>query len=122
MDNYDEQTYFAITDIVGYSALTMKNIAKDFGVSIDDIYEFITSEEIYQIINEKSVGIDEEGFPIINEKIHCDIVDTLVLRIHNMSMARGASEGYLECAWDEELNDMVFWLSDKGQEYYNSKS
>ena len=35
-------------------------------------------------------------------------------------MSQLAAQGYVECAWDDEKNKMVFWVDDKKDQTYNN--
>jgi len=35
----------------------------------------------------------------------------VLFRSHNVGLAKLASKGLVECAWDNETNEMIFWAN-----------
>jgi hypothetical protein len=41
--------------------------------------------------------------------------------MYEVGLARLAAQGFVECAWDDEKEEMIFWLADKNQTTINNK-
>lgn len=111
---------FCITNIDGYIGTLVSNVAEEMAVSAEDrseICDFITKAQVLTIIEEQCLGYTENNEPVIDNESHTKIIETIICSVQNTVLAQLASEGFLDCAWDDELNDMVFWLSDKGKEH-----
>jgi hypothetical protein len=42
--------------------------------------------------------------------------------MYNIALAKLASSGEIECAWDSDINDMIFWVTDSSAKYKASKN
>lgn len=106
----DNRTY-ALTDVHGY-AFDMRLAAADHiceNNDEDDLDSYISINQILNIIEEQNLGYDDENRPLINQQITEDIFETIAVWIHNVGISKLAGLNLIECAWDSELNDMVFW-------------
>lgn len=107
----DNRTY-ALTDVHGY-AFDMRSAAADHicedSSSTEDLNNYISIDQIINIIEDESLGLDDENRYLLNEETNEKIFDTIAIWIHNIGMSKLAGQDLLECAWDDELNDMVFW-------------
>jgi len=114
---------FKIVDMDGFAQHVIKCAAKEVGAAnTDEVFEYITTNEVSNLIVENCSAVDKDDNILIDYEHFTDCLHAVIQRIQNSAIAQLASEGYLDCAWDDELNNMVFWLSDKGQEYNNSYS
>ena len=113
-DNNEEQMV-SVVDMEGCIEHLATSLSKEFSpeATSDDVYVFCSRKQIESIINDSCLGFDEDDNPIINAKIYAEICDSIFQTVQNASLAKLASEGHLECAWDDDLNDMVFWLPDE---------
>ena len=55
---------------------------------------------------------DDESI-YLNMIVYENIVETITYQVYGAALSKLAASGFLKCAWDEKLNDMVFWVSDK---------
>jgi len=53
---------------------------------------------------------------IINEKIFTEIIEAMNGRLVSNILANLASKGHIESAYDEKLNDFVFWVNEDNEE------
>lgn len=114
---------FKIVDMDGFAQHVIKCAAKEMEIAnTDEVFEYITTNEVSNLIVENCSDVDENDDILIDTEHFNDCITAVIQRIQNSVVAQLASEGYLDCAWDDELNDMVFWLSKKGEEYNNSHS
>lgn len=112
---FDDQDIFSVTQVEGYCVTVAKAVADELSSDLNDLYNYCSLNEIQSILQEKCLGHNESNEPLINSEVHINIMESVLQRVQNVAIAKLASEGFLECAWDEELNDMVFWLNDSKQ-------
>lgn len=108
MENY------SIIDLEGYAKAMRDGAAssfeKDYTENLDD---FITIPQVINMIKENTLGLDEEGNYLINEDIFDDVFNNIREQLYEVALAKLAAKGLIECAWDDESNDMVFWLANE---------
>lgn len=113
---------YSIIDLNGYAQTIRENAAKSFTQEYsENLDEFITIQQIIGLINEYNVGRDEENNYLITESNFNDIFESVRDRLYTVGLARLAAKGLVECAWDDETNDMVFWLSSAGEKHINNR-
>lgn len=109
MENY------SIVDIDSFASLLRENVAKSFSEDYsENLDEFISIEQTIDLVEQHSLGQDDDGCHIINEEVFNDIFNDLREWLYGVGLSKLAAKGFVECAWDDECNEMVFWLSDKG--------
>lgn len=103
--------FYAIINPVQYSKDIRDFAAQELYVSQEDLDNYITIPQITNILAENSCGTDPEynNAYVIDDKIHGKIFSAICVWIQNTALAKLAAENLLECAWDENLNEMVFW-------------
>ena len=100
------------------SSLAEEYLGKIKKYSDKDLDGIVTLNQVESIISEKSIEIDEESKYIIDADIFEDIFDEVRNLIYQSAMSQLAAKGYIECAWDDEKNKMIFWVDkEKGQTY-----
>ena len=106
---------YTIIDMSGMIDHIIKEVCEYFNTEedIEEVLAYCSLDEIETIIQDNSVEKDENGRSVITIESYNQIIDDVINRIQSVVLARLASEGHLECAWDDELNDMVFWLPDE---------
>lgn len=114
---------FSISDMSGFVA-TIRNgaaesICEDFTENLDD---FVTLPQIKQLVINQSIGQDETGCYLITEEIFDNIFEDIRNSIYQAGLAKLAASNKIECAWDDELNDMVFWLNSNTHGHQNISS
>ena len=114
-DNNEEEQMMSVVDMEGCVEHLADSIAKEYSpdTKAEDVFHFCSRQQIESIINESCLGYDEDDNPIISVEIYAEVCDKIFQTVQSASLAKLASEGYLECAWDNDLNDMVFWLPDE---------
>lgn len=116
--------FYAITDIDGY-ATQMRKAAGEFisKDNQDNLEEYISIGQIINLVNEHCLGYDDNDRPILDEETNEFLFESTVDWIHNVGLAKLASQGLVECAWDDKTNEMTFWTPTKNKETKNeSKS
>lgn len=77
--------------------------------SKEDLDIYISTNQVIDFVKEKCVGINENDQYILDEDSNEDIFESVRIRIYNVGLAKLAAKGVIECAWDNEENEMVFW-------------
>jgi hypothetical protein len=107
---------YSITDLPRYAECVREGAANQLIENYsDNLDEFISINQVINLIKDKSIGLDESENLLINEDIHNSIHEDIQDWIFNVGLAKLAAAGKIECAWDDDQNDMVFWAaSDNG--------
>lgn len=107
MDNEN----YAIFDLEGYASQMREVAASNISDSYhnDNLDDYITIKQIINILNKECIGFDEKNRPVIDEAINEAIFEQVSIWIHNLGLARLAAKDLVECAWDNDTNEMVFW-------------
>lgn len=113
---------YSIIDLNGYAKTIREGAAKSFSETYtENLDEFITIEQIIELIKESSIGLDEDNNYLITQEIFDQLFDDVRERLYSVGLSRLAAKGLVECAWDDEANEMVFWLSDAGEKQTNNR-
>jgi hypothetical protein len=112
MDN----NIYSIIDLDGYAASIRDFAAKSFLENYEEnLDDYISVEQVKSIIIGYSLGQDDEFNYLLNEEVFNDTFEDVREWIFNVGVAKLASKGLVECAWDDESNEMVFWCKDDEQ-------
>lgn len=84
-----------------------KSLKEDYAENLD---EYISLQQVYNIIAKESVGLDDEDRYILSEESNEVIFENIRVWIYNCGLAKLAGNDMIECAWDDESNEMVFWV------------
>lgn len=113
---------YSIIDLEGYAKSMREGAASSFEADYtENLDEFITINQVINLIKKNNLGKDEEGNFIINEEIFEDIFNDIRDWLYGVGLAKLAANGYIECAWDNEANDMTFWLPNKDKTNISTK-
>lgn len=101
---------FAITNLHGY-AYDLRQTAADTLCpdNTSNIDEYINLNEMINLVKEKCLGFDDQDRPIINETVNEEIFEETSVWITNIGLSKLAGQDLIECAWDNKLNEMIFW-------------
>jgi len=114
--------YYAITDLDGYASTIREGAAKSFAEDYtENLDDFVSIEQIKNLIKSTCQYDDDTGEMLITEDIYNDTFDEVRELIYSAGLSKLAAKGYVECAWDDEENKMIFWLADKDQTSISSK-
>jgi hypothetical protein len=109
-----EGEVYCVINLEKYAEYMRKNAAISFAENYEDsLDDFVTIPQSCNIIKENSIGQDEEGRCLLDDKAHEKISEALRVRIYNVGVSKLAAEGHLECAWDDEKNEMIFWAKEE---------
>ena len=113
---------YSIIDLKGYAQTIREGAAKSFTENYEEnLDEFISIDQIIGLINEHNVGRDDEDNYLITEDNFNEIFEEVRNRLYTVGLSRLAAKGLVECAWDDESNEMVFWLSDAGETHIKNR-
>lgn len=113
------QVFYAMSEIYSiintekYAAYVRKRAALSYAENYkEDLDEFVTIGQVCKLIKEFSIGNDENGKYLISEDGYDKLLEAIKLRLYNCGLSKLAVSGHLECAWDDQKNEMIFWSSD----------
>jgi hypothetical protein len=113
---------YAIINLEGYAdemrTFAAKNICDNYNV---DLNEYISIQQMINLIKENCIGCDNNQRPLINEDINIKIFEETSVWIHSVGLARLAAKDLIECAWSDEDNAMVFWAKENQENKNESK-
>jgi hypothetical protein len=105
---------YSIIDLEGYAKAMRDGAASSFEKDYtENLDEFISVGQVINMIKKNNLGLDEEGNYLINEQIFDDVFNDIRDWLYGVGLAKLASKGFVDCSWDEESNEMVFWLANK---------
>jgi hypothetical protein len=112
--NHD--TTYSITDLDRFAQSMREGAARSISENYtENLDEFITIDQIKNLIEQNNIGYDDDGLLQINENIFDNLFDYIRHDIYQVALSRLASNGYIECAWDDDGNEMVFWIDSKSE-------
>lgn len=101
---------YAIVDLEGYASqmrdAAAKSLSENYTENLDD---FITINQMINMVKTECVGFDDDDRPLLDEDTNEKIFENIAIWIHNVGLAKLAAQNLVECAWDSEINEMVFW-------------
>lgn len=114
---------YAIINLEGYATqmrdAAAQSICEDHTDNIDD---YITISQIINMVKSECLGFDDEKRPLLNEETNEKIFENTAIWIHNVGLAKLAAKDLVECAWDDSVNDMVFWSKESPTNAKQKKS
>jgi hypothetical protein len=117
------ETYI-ITDLNGYVSqmreVVAQNICENYKNS--NLDDYISISQIIELVKSECLGFDDNNRPILNEQINENIFEKISVWIYNASLSKLASQGFIECAWDNKRNEMIFWHPSNSEKPNESKS
>jgi hypothetical protein len=109
---------YVINNLEQYAESIRKNAALSFSENYDeDLDLYITISQVCQMVEQNAIGIDEEDRYIIDEESYDTTFDQIRTRLYNIGLARLAASGEIECAWDSDANEMVFWIPESKSQH-----
>ena len=104
---------YSVLDLSAYAEQmrdsAAKSIKENYAENLDD---YININQVYAIIYKEAVLLDEESRCVLDEEANERIYDSIRVWIHNTSLSKLAASDLVECAWDNKLNEMVFWTKE----------
>jgi hypothetical protein len=113
---------YSIIDLEGYAKAMRDGAASSFEKDYtENLDEFITVGQVINMIKQNNLGLDEEGNYLINEEIFDDLFNDIRDWFYGVGLAKLAAKGHVECAWDNDSNEMTFWLANKDKTSISGK-
>ena len=108
-----ELEFYSIADIDGYCRETRIMVASDFADNLTEkeMDQYISIGQIKSILDEFCDEYDNNDCPVICNQSHNAICEAILTRIQSVGMAKLAADDTLQVAFDEKLNDFVFWAT-----------
>lgn len=105
---------YSITDLNGYIVQMRDAAAKSLceDSSSDNLDDYISLDQMIGIVNKNCAGFDTENRPMLTESENEKIFEEAAIWIHNIGLAKLAGMDLIECAWDDESNEMIFWAKE----------
>lgn len=106
---------YAITNLDGYST-QLRIAAANFlteNKSQDNLDDFISINQITNLVRDNCIGFDDYDRPLLDEETNEKIFENTVTWIYNVGLAKLAAQDLIECAWDNDANEMIFWTKTK---------
>lgn len=116
---------YAITDLEGYASQMRDAAAQsltDTEDCTDNLDDFISIEQMINMVKSECLGFDDEDRPLLDEETNEKIFEDASVWIHNVGLAKLAAQDLVECAWDNDSNEMVFWAKTKSKKNAKRKS
>lgn len=113
----EDDTIYSINDLDGYAASIRDGVAQSFVEDYkDNLDEYITLEQVKSLIIGYSLGQDEDDNYLINAEVFNDTFDDVREWFYEAGLSKLAAKGVIECAWDDDSNQMVFWVKNNEQQ------
>jgi|688.fasta_scaffold826662_3 hypothetical protein len=107
----DEELY-AIINLEGYASEMRQAAANSLCANNEDnLDEYISINQMINLVKEHCAGFDTENRPLLNEDTNEEIYESVTTWIHNVGLAKLAAKDLVQCAWDDKINEMVFWAN-----------
>lgn len=114
---------YAITDLEGYASQMREAAAQSICEDhTDDINTYISMDQMINLVKSECLGFDSEDRPLLDEETNEVIFENTATWIHNVGLAKLAAQDLVECAWDNNGNEMVFWAKEKSTNESKRKS
>ena len=102
---------YAIVDLNGYVSQMREAAAESISENSgnDNLDGYISLDQMIGLVKSNCLGFDDNQYPLLNEEKNQKIYEETAVWIHNIGLAKLAAKDLVECAWDDKLNEMVFW-------------
>ena len=105
---------YSIMNVELFAQSMRKNVALGFSKDHqDNLDDLITLGQIATMIKSHSVGFDEDNKYLIDEDGYNNVFEEIREWIYQVGLCKLAARGSLECSWDSDLNEMVFWPTEE---------
>lgn len=113
--------YLTIKNIKLFTKSIRKNMVMGFPRSyyyqVDNLISLSQTEKLVRQYIEP--GYNDEF--ILGDENYDLLCDEIKRWIYNSSLGLAASSGIIECAWDDESNEMVFWHPESNETFNTIK-
>ena len=113
---------YSIMDLEGYAKAVRDSAASSFEKDYtENLDEFISITQVINMVKEHNLGLDDQGNFLINHDVFDDVFNHIRDWIYGVGLSKLASQGFVDCSWDDEANEMVFWLANKDKTNISAK-
>jgi hypothetical protein len=105
-----DEDYYVVTNINKFSKAVRKEAVKVLYKEIpdSDLDEYVTIKQCSSILKKVAHKIDGEFY--LNEDMYVELIEEIANQIHQSALSKLASQDIIQCAWDDEKEQMVFWV------------
>ena len=90
---------YSIIDLEGFSKSLREGVASSFEENhTESLDSFISIGQVINLVKKNSLGMDEEGYYLINEQIFDDMFNDIRDWFYSVGLAKLAASGFVECA------------------------
>lgn len=107
----NNEEIYAITNLDGYAREMRDAAARSFSDDCSDVDSYISINQMINLVKSECIGFDDHNRPLLDEHTNEKIYESTVTWMNNINLAKLAADGYVECAWDDKKNEMVFWAN-----------
>lgn len=102
---------YSIINLDGYVAEMRQAAASNISENSvnDNLDDYISLDQMVGLVRKNCLGFDTQNNPVLNEQTNEKIFEEATVWIHNVGLAKLAANDLIECAWDDESNEMIFW-------------
>jgi hypothetical protein len=110
--------YIKIKNVTLFAKSIRKNAVMVFPKSYSDQIDNLISIDQTEKLIQKYIEPGYNNEFLITEYSYYDLASELKKWIYNRSLSQVASNGHIECSWDDDTDNMIFWDL-KSQETFN---
>lgn len=107
---------YAITNLEGYVSQMREAVAQNLSENYnnnENLDNFITIKQMINLVNKECLGFDDNNRPLLDEDTNAKIFENTSVWMYNVGLAQLAGQDLVECAWDTDQNEMIFWQKEK---------
>lgn len=113
---------YSIVDLDNYAITLREGVAKSFSEEYtENLDDFISINQVKNLIIKYSLGLDQNDNYIITTKLFNKVFNEIREWLYGVGLAKLAAKGYVECAWDSDKNEMIFWMPDDDKSKVSNK-
>lgn len=107
---------YEIKNLKAFARKVGKTVAEDLELETSELKDYITIKNVLQLTAQYCMYDKYSKKYVANETILETIIDETRNWIVGLTLARMASQGQLECAWDDKMDCMIFWRPENAEE------
>ena len=113
----DPQETYAVTNMQVYTRDVRLMAADEMGFAgkASELDDYVSLGQVENFVHLHCHGYDEQGHPLLSVQDNFDIFSELYEMLEGVATAKLCGLDLVECAWDSESNEMIFWQKDTAQ-------
>lgn len=104
---------FVITNIEDFATILIRNATEELSLDVAKTNNvnppLMSTNSIKHIISKYTFDLDANYNPILKTDVMEDLFDEVCEYMFQVHLAKLCGEDKIECAWDDDSNEMVFW-------------